>query len=124
MAYRAKYTFTVPGRPRPAARMTQKSKWTDRARRSLNYQESVAWEAKAAKIPTITGNVILTCRFCLKGRGTGDLSNYIKGVEDGLQYGGILPNDRQVIGYGEGTGIVLGYREEKAEITIEEVNET
>ena len=39
-----KINLTIPGRPIPAQRMTQKTKWTDRAQKSLNYQEMVAWE--------------------------------------------------------------------------------
>jgi hypothetical protein len=38
------------------------------------------------------------------------LSNLIKAVEDGLQFGGVIENDRQVIRYGPGTGIYYAQR--------------
>ncbi len=113
--------FVVPGRPVPAQRMTQKSKFASpRARLSLEYQKLVALCALAAKAPKFTGPVQLTCRFFFKSRQHGDLSNLVKAIEDGLQYGGVIKNDRQVLRYGEGTGIYYD-SEERAEVWIEEV---
>lgn len=117
------YTFTVPGRPVPKARMTRNTKWTPRAKRSLEYQELVAWCARAANIPTFTGDVMLTVRICQKSRGQADLSNLIKGIEDGIQYAGIVKNDRQIIRYGPGTGFWLGWKEEQVIVEIREVGE-
>ena len=116
-----KTTFTVPGQPVPKVRMTQKSKWTGRARKTLDYQEYVAWCAKAAKIPTYTGDVMLTVKVCLGGRGRADLKNIIAAVEDGLQYGGIVLNDKQILRYGTGTGFHLGFKEPKVVVEIEEM---
>ena len=114
-----KRSFTVPGRPVPKTRMTRRGKWTKRARATLAYQKAVAWCAKAAHIPTFHGYVRLTAKIYLKNLGhRGDLSNYIKAIEDGLQYAGVLENDRQVIQYGEGTGIYQG-EPERAEIALE-----
>ena len=115
-----KIELTIPGRPVPAQRMTQKTKWTRRSRRSLEYQESVAWEWKAVGKRKLEGPLKLTCKFFFKDRRHGDLSNLIKAVEDGLQYGQAFNNDKQIIRYGEGTGIYYD-DEERAEIIIEEL---
>ncbi len=112
------YAFWVPGRPVPAQRMTKGTKWTQRAQKSLEYQRLVAVAARAAGLPTILGPVQLTCRFFFRDGRHGDLSNLVKSVEDGLQYAGVLLNDRQVMRYGQGTGI---YRDknERAEVILE-----
>lgn len=116
-----KIELTIPGRPVPAQRMTRKTKWTKRARRSLEYQESVAWEWKAvAKGLKLEGSLKLTVKFYFKDRRHGDLSNLVKAIEDGLQYGQAFDNDKQIIRYGEGTGIYYD-DEERAEIIIEEL---
>ncbi len=113
-----KHTFEVPGKPKPAARMTQKSKWNKRSQDSLAYQATVGWCAQ--KMPTFDGPVRLTCKFYFKNKVHGDLSNLVKNCEDALQYAGILQNDKQVMAYGEGTGIFYG-DEEKAVITVEDL---
>ena len=117
---RNELVFVVPGRPVPAARMTQRSKFAcARARKSLEYQEFVAWCARAAAkaAPAFLGPVELTCRFFFRDGRHGDLSNLIKAIEDGLQFGGIIENDRQVIRYGAGTGIYFA-EEERAEVRL------
>ena len=115
-----KIELTIPGRPVPAQRMTRKTKWTKRARRSLEYQESVAWEWKAAGGRKLEGPLKLTCKFFFKDKRHGDLSNLIKAVEDGLQYGQAFNNDKQIIRYGGETGIYYD-DDERAEIVIEEM---
>ena len=117
------YTFTVPGRPVPKVRMTQKSKWSPRAKRCLEYQEKVAWHARAAKIPQLTGDVELTVKICRGSRGRGDLDNIVKTIQDGLQHGGGIKNDRQVFRYGTGTGFWLGWQNgEQVIVEIREVD--
>lgn len=116
-------SIVVPGRPVPAARMTRKTKWTARAKRSLAYQEAVAWAAKAAGAPVIRGPLCLTARIYLASKKRGDLSNYIKAIEDGLQYAGVVPDDKNVVRYGSGTGIYMApdQSDERAEIVLEEI---
>jgi Holliday junction resolvase RusA-like endonuclease len=119
--------FVVPGRAIPAARMTQRSKFAcARARRSLEFQEFVAWcaRAAAARRPALPfrGPVELTCRFFFRDGRHGDLSNLIKAIEDGLQFGGVIENDRQVIRYGPGTGIYYA-EEERTEVRVRELKE-
>lgn len=108
------YAFTVPGRAIPAARMTQRSKWSPRARRSLGYQETVAYAAIAAGLPRpLPWEWIgIGVRVYLKGvrkrkkdpvrlpLNAGDADNFLKGVVDGAQYAGVLANDRAVV-YGQ-----------------------
>jgi len=114
-------SFIIPGKPVPKARTTQKSKWSPRAKRSLAYQDKVGWCAKAAKLPQISGDVELTIKICQGSRGQADLSNIIKAIEDGLQYAGVLENDRQVLRYGMGTGFWLGWKEEQVIVELREV---
>lgn len=116
-----RYSFVVRGRAVPAQRMTRRSKWSPRSRCSLDYQERVAWEAKAARVPQLKGPVCLTVRFYFRDRRHGDLSNCVKAVEDGLQYGGIVKNDKQILKYGEGTGIYYTDGDERVEVDIEKI---
>jgi len=130
---KSELAFVVPGRAIPAARMTQRSKFAcARARKSLEFQEFVAWcaRAAAARRPAAArpaalpfrGPVELTCRFFFRDGRHGDLSNLIKAVEDGLQFGGVIENDRQVIRYGPGTGIYYA-EEERTEVRVRELKE-
>ncbi|MBO8127480.1 MAG: RusA family crossover junction endodeoxyribonuclease [Firmicutes bacterium] len=125
----ASYQITVPGRPVPKVRMTQRSKWSPRAQASLQYQERVAWSAKAqTRHAQLFGPVRLSVWVYLRPTQRGllpenrpDLSNVIKAIEDGLQYGGIVKNDRQIIEYGM-SGYRLDYNE-RVEITLEEISD-
>lgn len=113
--------FIIPGRPVPAQRMTQKTKWNKRAQRSLAYQKQIAWEWKAvARAVTLKGPLKLTAKFYFRDKRHGDLSNLIKAVEDGLQYANAFENDKQILRYGKDTGIYYD-SEERAEIMIEEM---
>ena len=119
--------FVVPGRPIPAARMTQRSKFASaRAKRALEFQQFVAWCARAAAAGPAAlpfrGPVELTCRFFFRDGRHGDLSNLVKAIEDGLQYGGVIENDRQVVRYGAGTGIYFDEKE-RTEVSVRELKE-
>lgn len=110
---------TINRKALPKFRMTQRSKWSKRARKCLDYQKQIAWEFKAVagKIK-FEGDLKLTCNFWFKNKVHGDLSNLIKAIEDGLEYSGVFENDKQIKRYGE-SGIYYG--EEKIEILLEEV---
>jgi crossover junction endodeoxyribonuclease RusA len=119
------HTFIIPGRPVPKVRMTQKSKWSDQAKRSLLYQQYVAWCAKDAKIPVYDDDDIeLTVKICLTNRGNADLDNYVKIITDGIQRAGVIKNDKQILRYGKGMGIYLGWKEEQVIVTIAKVEES
>lgn len=89
-------TFTVPGRPVPAARMTQRSKWGKRAQRYLAYKGEVGWAAKAARCPRFKGRVRVDIDLHIRGGRIGDVDNYAKSILDGLN-GVAREDDRQVV---------------------------
>jgi len=110
--------------------MTQRSKFASaRAKRALEFQQFVAWCARAAAAAPagsgpalpLRGPVELTCRFFFRDGRHGDLSNLIKAIEDGLQYGGVIENDRQVVRYGAGTGIYFA-EEERTEVRLRPID--
>lgn len=88
-------TFTVPGHPVPAVRMTQKSKWYGKAKRYLDYKERVGWYAKEAGIRQIRGPAQLVVRVYVRPSHQGDWDNYGKTVSDALN-GVAWEDDRQV----------------------------
>ena len=105
-----RYGFVVPGRPVPAVRMTQRSKWTDAAQRSLAYQRTVGYAAIAQSLPRplpwewmgISIRIYLKATKERKGRmrlpkNAGDWDNCAKAIQDGLQHAGVIGNDRAVI---------------------------
>jgi crossover junction endodeoxyribonuclease RusA len=87
--------FTVPGRPVPAKRMTQRSKYVSpEARRHLYHKGVIGWAARAAGVRPISGPVRLECRFYVCAP-LPDVSNLLKLVEDALN-GIAYEDDRQV----------------------------
>lgn len=110
--------IVVPGRPVPARRMTQGTKWSERSRRSLDYQEQVAWTARAARVQDLKGDLSISIDFYFADKRHGDIDNHIKAILDGLQYGGAFKNDRQV----KRVEAEIFYEdEERAEIRLEEI---
>lgn len=94
------FRITIPGRPVPAVRMTQRGKFVKRdAGRYLRYKNEIAWAAKAEKmrqgLETIEGPVEVTAVFYLYGKREGDLDNLGKSAMDGMN-GVIWVDDRQV----------------------------
>jgi len=49
--------------------------------------------------------------------GTATSQTLIKAIEDGLVYGGLIANDKQILRYGAGTGIYFA-EEERAEVRL------
>lgn len=106
MTVPTEYRLVIPGRPVPAQRMTQRTKWTARSRRSLDYQGLVAQAALAARLPRplpweyVRLEAAVYLRPTRTGRlpgNRGDADNYLKALADGLQYAGVLGDDKSVI---------------------------
>jgi len=89
--------FVVPGRPVPAVRMTQKSKFVDpAAQKYLSYKDLVGWTAKTEIKAPILGDVVVTVILNFKQGRTGDIDNYVKSVLDGCNKIA-WKDDRQVV---------------------------
>jgi len=88
--------FVVPGRAIPVVRMTQRSKFTPRARRYLAYKNQVAWTAKASfKGKPTKKDVQVHVDIYLNGGLQGDVDNYFKSIADSLNEV-VYEDDRQV----------------------------
>jgi len=113
--------FVVPGRPVPAVRMTQRSKWVDpQAQRYLEYKEFAGWIAKqAVKQKPINGQVAAKFRFYLKPKGRNpDLSNLIKAIEDALNK--IVWKDDVQVRHIDASMIISKDEPERAEVMVRE----
>lgn len=120
-------TLTVPGRPVPAQRMTQKTKWTERAQRSLAYQQLVATAALTIrprplswKFVGVDITVYLSDRGGLPGV-RGDWDNYGKAICDGLQHARVVANDKCIIDGAVHVRPCSSPAEERAEVILREV---
>ena len=90
--------FTVPGRPVPAARMTQRGTFLARSQKYLAYKEEVGWLAKEAmngRNPT-DGCILVEIWAYVSGKKPGDIDNIAKSILDGMNKIVYL-DDRQVI---------------------------
>lgn len=87
--------FTVPGRPVPAVRMTQRSKWEPRAQKYLSYKKEVAWFAKLATEKPIEGYVQAIITAYIRGKHRMDVDNIAKSILDGAN-GICYEDDRYV----------------------------
>lgn len=93
-------SFTVPGRPVPAARMTRRGKWIKRnAQRYLAYKDMVRWTAwevmRKKEIPPFEGPVGVEIHAYIAGGRMGDIDNIEKTVFDGMN-GIVWHDDRQI----------------------------
>jgi Holliday junction resolvase RusA-like endonuclease len=90
-----KFTFKI--NPFPKVRMTARSKWSKRAQDCLAFQKMIAFEAVSQKVPKFGKSKVgfALLHFYRFGRDA-DTDNLQKSFYDGLQYGGIFNNDRQI----------------------------
>lgn len=89
--------LTIPGRPVPCVRMTQRGKFVKpQAQRYLAYKESVGWIAKVSGAKIITGPVEVRMIFFFANNKLPDLDNLIKAILDALN-GICWIDDRQVV---------------------------
>lgn len=89
--------FIIPGRPVPAVRMTQKSKFKDpAAQKYLAYKDLVGWTAKTKFKNPFKGNIAVTVFINLKKGQAGDIDNYVKSILDGCNKIA-WRDDRQVV---------------------------
>lgn len=78
-------TFTVPGRPVPAVRMTQRGKWVKRdAGHYLAYKGQIGWAARSAEVKRLDGPVEVEAVAYLYGRREPDVDNLAKAFLDVL----------------------------------------
>lgn len=116
--------FTIPGRPVPAVRMTQRGKFVRKyAGRYLAYKNQVGWAAKAAGVQPIPKGTEVEVKIKVYMRRTPgrqpDLDNIQKGILDGLNGFG-YEDDRQITRLTIEKNTVQTEDEERAEITIQE----
>lgn len=107
-------SFTVPGRPVPAVRMTQRSKYGPREQRYLAYKSVVGWSAKFAKLQLVNGPVAVEVVFYFKNKRLPDVDNLLKAIMDGLNKVAWC-DDRQVV---RSAGERRQGEPERAEVTI------
>ena len=92
--------FVIPGRPhgkrRPRVALRRNRVVTYTPRETREYEERVAWEAKAAGVTMFDGPVALTLWLYSKGRRRADIDNAAKSVMDGLN-GVAYRDDSQVV---------------------------
>ena len=91
--------FLIPINPEPKVRMTQRSKFTKRARECLEYQQAIAVASQYLRVPHFGKKDVIFGKlyFYRKGRRC-DVDNLQKSLYDGMQFGGIFHNDNQIVG--------------------------
>jgi len=124
------FTFWVAGEPVPKSTMkppkSPKAYWIVQnddywlpLRKTWAYQSHVKDSAIVVGCPFFQTDdpIKLSFQIYKSGHRTGDTKNILAAVEDGLQFGGIIPNDRQVTGYG-GLQVYFGVGKDKAGVRV------
>lgn len=116
--------FTIPGRPVPAVRMTQKTKWTNpQAQRYIVYKRDAGWFARQATKEMLTGDVEVKVDFYLWGNRRMDLDNLCKSILDSANQI-CFEDDRQVVSLIARKFNVPRKDMQRAEVEIKEVCES
>lgn len=114
--------LTIQGRPVPAVRMTQRSKFVSKqAQRYLDYKTRIGWEAKAVGIQRVSGDVHVSAIAYIKCVPDIDVDNLGKSYLDGLN-GVAWIDDKQVLKLTVEKRWVFDKSEERSEIEIREVS--
>ena len=127
------YTFTVYGEPVPKSTMkpprhkaayhiVQKDPKYKRLKQTWDYQRDVANAAVFGNVPHFDKDdpIQVSLHIFKSGRKTGDTKNILASIEDGLQFGKFIPNDRKVAGYGEiDTDYGVGESNARVEVKLE-----
>lgn len=123
--------FIIPGRPVPYTRMTRRGQYVKAApKRYKAYLDIVRLYARQAMVRNrfqfIPKGIPIEmgCKVYLKGGLDGDLSNYIKAIEDALN-NVVYEDDRYIVRYiGEPEKIfVKNKSEERVEVVIQEAKQ-
>lgn len=111
----------IPGRPVPAVRMTQRSKYKSKqAQRYLDYKEQIGWTAKAAgALPRHSPYEVTATVYIDRKKPDMDVDNLAKAFLDGLNTIA-WHDDRQVVLL-HVKKIYVNGEEECAEIEINEL---
>lgn len=124
------YSFTVNGEPVPkstqkpprhkaAYHIVQSEPRYRRLKETWAYQELVGYSAMLAGIPEFSPDdpIELSIVIYKSGRKMGDTKNIIACIEDGLQRGGFIPNDKQIVVYGN-ADTIYGVGIDKAHVDV------
>ncbi len=83
----------------PTVRMTQRSKWSERAQTYIKNQSDLAWLFKEAYTgEPIAYPVIISFAAGYSDNRLRDLDNILKGICDALEKAGVVANDRWIKG--------------------------
>lgn len=116
--------LTIPGRPVPAVRMTQRSKYKSKqAQRYLDYKQTIGWTAKSSGCnEPQAGKMQVNAKFFIRLQGREmDIDNLAKSLLDGLN-GIAWYDDMQVSRLILEKEYVGTKQEEHAEVEIHEIS--
>lgn len=114
--------FTVPGRPVPAVRMTQRSKYTKQAQRYLKYKNHVGWVARSHMQGSPTDKAVgVNLSLYLSGGNQGDIDNYFKAITDSINK--IVYKDDRQIRIMKAKKVECQKADERVEVEVYELDE-
>jgi len=115
-----KVKLIIPGRPVPAVRMTQRSKFKSRqAQRYLDFKTSLGWEARRwIRTPSAKDFEVNAVAYISPTKDM-DVDNLAKSYLDGLN-GVVWIDDKQVVKLTVEKRFVFRAEEQRSEIEIKE----